>query len=198
MLDTKTIFQGETPTWHAGHDTDGAGTMADLSTGYACQVKVLDTAINRAVTALTDDKFNFIVSLTSAETAALVPGTYIVAIQLSKAAINFDGEDHGILVIEGSAFVAPYAVEPPTRIERLQAREAALEDALDEAISGGVSEVWNGRYGNRMKYEKMTYAEIETALIRVRAQIDDETRKASGGGIRSPIGVSWERNPWGF
>ncbi len=189
MLEARTIYQGDTPSWRVGHDTDGGGTMADLSAGYACNILVVGTAIDRAVTVLESGNQNFIVSLTEAETSDLAKGSYVFSIKIRNASLGFSSEDHGVLTVEVRA--SANTPEPPNRIDRLRAREEALEDALDEAIGGKPVEVWNGRYGNKVKYEAMSYSEIEAALERVRVQIADETRVAAGGARRGAIGLVW-------
>lgn len=81
--------------------------------------------------------------------------------------------------------------EPATALERLQAHREKLLDAKDDAVNGAVVEVWNGRYGNKMKYQPMTYEQICTALQRVEAEIAGEEAKASGFGRRRAIGLGW-------
>lgn len=83
-------------------------------------------------------------------------------------------------------------VAEPTELERLQAYKEKLLDARDQAADGGlVGEVWNGRYGTRMKYITMTYAEIAKALLQVDRDIAALERVASGGSRRAPIGITW-------
>lgn len=83
-------------------------------------------------------------------------------------------------------------VEPATTLERLQAHREKLLDAKDEAIGGSVVEVWNGRYGNKMKYTAMTYDQIVDALLRVDREIAGEERLAAGGGKRGAVGLVWQ------
>lgn len=80
----------------------------------------------------------------------------------------------------------------PTELERLRAYKEKLLDARDQAADGGsVAEVWNGRYGTRMKYNAMTYDEIVKALLQVDRDIAALERVDSGGSRRSPIGIVW-------
>lgn len=81
--------------------------------------------------------------------------------------------------------------EPATALERLQAHREKLLDAKDEAIGGTVTEVWNGRYGNKMKYVTMTYEQICDALARVDREIAAEQAAANGLRSRRPIAVMW-------
>lgn len=79
-----------------------------------------------------------------------------------------------------------------TELDRLKALRTALQDAQLAAVGGGVQEVWNGRYGNKMKYVTMTYDQIKAALEDVNRMIADEERVAAGGGRRSPVMVAWQ------
>lgn len=85
-----------------------------------------------------------------------------------------------------------YVAAEPTELERLQAYKEKLLDARDQAADGGlVAEVWNGRYGTRMKYSPMTYDQIEKALLQVDRDIAALERVAAGGTRRAPIGITW-------
>lgn len=170
MLEQRTIYQGETPMWLVGHDTDGNGTMANLSSGYTCQIKVLGTAIDRAVTFLSADNFYFMASLTAAETAALAQGSYIVAVKIAKAADNFNNEAQGILVVEGSAFVAPYEGEPANALAVLRQDRADVWAAMIGAAKGErIKEVW--RDGRRVVNDTWSYQQCKDMLAMIDAEI---------------------------
>lgn len=81
--------------------------------------------------------------------------------------------------------------EPQTSLERLQAHREKLLDAKDEAVGGAVVEVWNGRYGNKMKYQAMSYEQICTALERVERDIAGEQAALAGRGRRAPVSLIW-------
>lgn len=81
--------------------------------------------------------------------------------------------------------------EPQTALERLQAHREKLLDAKDEAVGGTVVEVWNGRYGNKMKYQAMSYEQICTALERVERDIAGEQAVLAGRGRRAPVSLIW-------
>lgn len=81
--------------------------------------------------------------------------------------------------------------EPQTALERLQAHREKLLDAKDEAVGGTVVEVWNGRYGNKMKYQAMSYEQICTALERVEREIAGEQAILAGRGRRAPVSLIW-------
>ena len=81
--------------------------------------------------------------------------------------------------------------EPATTLERLQAHREKLLDAKDEAVGGTVVEVWNGRYGNKMKYQAMTYDEICAALERIEREIAGEQAVLAGRGRRAPVSLIW-------
>lgn len=79
-----------------------------------------------------------------------------------------------------------------TDLEWLTLHLSRLKDALNDAISGSVVEVWNGRYGNKMKYTQMTYEQIEQAIIRCERRIEGEQRLAEGGSRRGGIEIVLE------
>lgn len=81
--------------------------------------------------------------------------------------------------------------EPQTPLERLQTHREKLLDAKDEAVGGAVVEVWNGRYGNKMKYQAMSYEQICTALERVEREIAGEQAVLAGRGRRAPVSLIW-------
>lgn len=89
--------------------------------------------------------------------------------------------------IVDSAYTGP----EPTELERLTALKTALQAALLKAAGGTVIEVWNGRYGNKMKYQAMKYSEISAELMRVEQQIEGETNLAAGLKRRRGIGLAW-------
>ncbi len=81
--------------------------------------------------------------------------------------------------------------EPATELDRLKALRTALQDAQLEAVGGRVTEVWNGRYGNKMKTITMTYDQIKAALQDVEREIAAQERVAAGGGRRASVAVVW-------
>jgi len=85
-----------------------------------------------------------------------------------------------------------YTGPEPTELERLTALKAALQAALLKAAGGTVVEVWNGRYGNKMKYQSMKYAEINAALVEVDRLIAGEQRLAAGGSRRGAVELVWK------
>ena len=100
---------------------------------------------------------------------------------------TLDLNSFGVDIIDTAIGIAP-----ATTLERLQAHREKLLDAKDEAIGGTVVEVWNGRYGNKMKYNAMTYDQICAALVRVDREIAGEQRLAAGGSRRGAVGLIWE------
>lgn len=101
---------------------------------------------------------------------------------------------------QGRTFEAALAVDivdtvlgpiPATTLERLEAHREKLLDAKDEAVTGTPVEVWNGRYGNKMKYQTMTYDQICTALERVEREIGAEQARLAGRPRRAPVSLVW-------
>ena len=88
--------------------------------------------------------------------------------------------------------VNAYAEPGGTELDRLAALKAALQDAALTAVTGSVVEVWNGRYGNKMKYQSMKYAEIQAALVEVDRLISAEQSVAAGGPRRGAVGLLWK------
>lgn len=174
MLEAKTIYQGETPVWHAAHDTDGAGTLADLSSGYTCKVRVVGTAIDRAVSALTVDNKNFVVSLTKAETTALAAGAYIVAIQLENTSLGFNAEDQGILTVNTQAIEGAETPDIATmELAALRQSRSDVWDAIMAAARGErIKEVW--RDGRRVVRENMSVKELREMLDLIDGMIRDK------------------------
>ena len=63
---------------------------------------------------------------------------------------------------------------------------------MQESIGGMPTEVWNGRYGNKVKYQAMTYPELRTELANVEREIANEERVAAGGSRRGGgVGIVW-------
>lgn len=190
MLEARSIHQGDTPAWNVGHDTDGSGTMANLSSGYTCKIKVVGTSIDRSVTALTTDNLYFIASLTKAETSALEVGNYIVAVQIEKAAANFTDEAQGILTVEGSAFVSPYAGDPITEVETLRAELAQVRAGRIALMTGGVvQKVRNGRYATEMWYATASLSDYNMMIATLEREIAAAENVAAGGRKRMAIGT---------
>lgn len=191
MLEPKSIYPGNSAAWYAGHDANGDGIGEDLSVGYTCRLRVIGTAVDRAVTTLVADgsgnaNRRFLVALTPAETTALVAADYIVVIDIANASANWAATDEGKLTI-----LSVPAAEP-TELDRLKELRAALQAAQLAAVGGSVQEVWNGRYGNKMKYVTMTYNQIKAALEDVNRMIADEERVAAGGSRRGGgVGIVW-------
>lgn len=84
------------------------GQKVDL-TGYTLQVKVkgpdgLDTAIDRAVTQLSQDNLDFIVNITPSETQQLGVGVHKVCNKIENASLGYANEVSFSLTIEHSCF----------------------------------------------------------------------------------------------
>lgn len=189
MLEPKSIYPGNSTAWYAGHDANGDGIGEDLSVGYTCRLRVIGTAIDRAVvTLVADDAGNlnrrFLVALTPVETAALVATEYTIVIDIAKAAANWAATDEGKLTILSVPAEASH-------LDWLKEHRTRLLEAKMEAIGGVPQEVWNGRYGNKVKYTVMTYAQICEALDRVDVEIAAETSVAAGGSRRAHTGLVW-------
>lgn len=112
-----------------------------------------------------------------------------------RAAFTITATTSGARVLEVALGVdiVDNAIGPvaQTELERLTALKAALQAALLKAAGGTVIEVWNGRYGNKMKYQAMKYSEISAELMRVEQQIEGETNLAAGLKRRRGIGLAW-------
>lgn len=80
----------------------------------------------------------------------------------------------------------------PDELGRLKAMLSALQDAQLAAASGRPQEVWNGRYGNKMKFSLMSYSEIKAAISDVNREIADVQRQLAGGSRRTPVMVAWQ------
>jgi hypothetical protein len=193
MTETASIFKGDTAgPWNVGHMLD-SGSLATLGVSYACTIKVAGAGIERAVTDKNGDNTRFIAALTPTETETLAPGQYVVAIEVANPTTvpPLRVETHIILTVTEQIVGSDHIPEPATTLERLQAHREQLLDAKDEAIGGIVVEVWNGRYGNKMKYNGMTYDQICAALDRVNREIAGEEAKAAGYGRRRAISIRY-------
>jgi len=183
MLEAQTATQGDSVgDWLVGHAIDGVDQ--NIST-YTCQVKV-ESYVDRAVSVRTGDNLKFVVSLTSAETAAMPVGQHIISVIVANAGSGYHQQVNGILTIQDST------PEPATELDRLTALKEALQDAALTAVGGSVVEVWNGRYGNKMKYQPMKYAEIRAELVEVDRLIAAEQAVAAGGSRRGAAGLFWK------
>jgi len=113
-----------------------------------------------------------------------------------RAAFTITATTSGARVLEVALGVdiVDNAIGPvaQTELERLTALKAALQAALLKAAGGTVIEVWNGRYGNKMKYQAMKYAEINAALVEVDRLIAGEQRLAAGGSRRGAVELVWK------
>ena len=87
--------------------------------------------------------------------------------------------------------VNAYAEPGGTELDRLAALKEALQDAALTAVTGSVVEVWNGRYGNKMRYQPMKYEEIQSALVGVDRLIADATETAAGRPRRRAISLAY-------
>jgi hypothetical protein len=193
MTETASIFKGDTGgPWNVGHRLDD-GTLATLGVSYTCSIKVAGAGIERAVTDKTGDDKRFIAALTPTETNTLTPGQYVVAIEVINNGLTppLRVETHIILTVSEQIVGSDHVPPAATELDRLTALKTALEDALLIAAGGAPVEVWNGRYGNKVKYLTMSYDQIEMALARVKRDIAAEQRVAAGGARRAPIGVFW-------
>jgi hypothetical protein len=66
----------------------GQRILTDLDPNYTCKIQVGGASIDKAVVAKTADNKYFRGWLTPAETAALVPGDYPLAMQISNATLT--------------------------------------------------------------------------------------------------------------
>lgn len=193
MTETASIYKGDTAgPWLVGHVLDN-GALATLTGSYTCKIKVAGTAIDRAVTDLAVGNDRFIAALNPVETDTLAAGQYVVAIEVANASLipPLRIEQHIILTVAEQIIGSSYVPEAATELERLTALKAALQDALLKAVGGTVVEVWNGRYGNKMKTQAMTYAEIQAALVEVDRMIAAEQAVLNGLPRRRPVAVRW-------
>lgn len=193
MTDTLSIYKGDTAgPWNVGVTGDD-GALVNISAPWTCKIKVAGTAIDRAVTDRTVDNLRFIAALTPAETATLDIGIYVVAIEIENTTTvpPLRREHHIVLTVEKHVVGSTDMPEPPSEIDRLTALKEALEDALLIAAGGSPVEVWNGRYGNKVKYQTMSYDQIEAALSRVKRDIAAEQSAATGGKRRRAIALAW-------
>lgn len=161
QLEAKTIIQGDSVGWLVWHDTDGNGTLADLSSGYTCRIVVIGTAIDRAISALAPAydgaaaNTAFVAGLTLVETAALAVGQYVVAIKVANTGIGFSGEQHGILTVQSAA----PAVSPPTDADGLREDLAVVDATMRRFMSGEmVKEV--SRDGRRIVKDNPTFQQL--------------------------------------
>jgi len=100
-MSTQTRKQGETAYFNYS-----PSPSEDVSAGWTCNITVtrdLDAtpAIDRPVTTFVAGSTGFAASLTTEETAALAPGTYIVIGQLTKTSATppLNREAHSVLKI---------------------------------------------------------------------------------------------------
>ncbi len=192
MLDAKTIIQGDSVGWLVWHDTDGAGTLADLSAGYTCNITVGGTAVNRAVTVMQPAYSGaaantaFVAGLTPAETLLFAINQFVVSVKIAKAASGFSGEQHGILTVESAAPVLAL----PTDVETLTADLAAVRAARMDLASGKrVDDVM--RDGRRITKGRVTLQGLTDLISILERDIDQATNLAAGYSRRSPIAIGW-------
>lgn len=192
QLEAKTIIQGDSVGWLVWHDTDGNGTLADLSSGYTCQIVVGGTAINRTVAtrapaydgAAADTAF--VAGLTLVETAALAVGQYVVSVKLTNTTVGFSGEQHGILTVESSAPVLAL----PTEVDELQADLDAVNAAIRKFMAGEfVKDVW--RDGRRIVRENPSYRNLLDHRDLLKREIAAATAVQEGGTTRRAIRLGW-------
>jgi hypothetical protein len=194
MLDEKTIVQGSSVGWYAWHELED-GSLADLTTGYACSITVIGTAIDRPVTALdTTVGFvnkRFVASLQPSETTLIAAGNYIVSIKISKSSIGFSEEAHGILTVESSS---PNVVLP-TDIDTLKADLAAVRAARISLAAGNrIEQVW--RDGRRITKGTVTLQSLNDLILVLDgevARLEASTSSSYGmtGRTRSAIAVTF-------
>lgn len=107
------IIAGDTAgIWSVSHRTSALNqpiVRADLSTGYSCVIKAVNSAgvavvPERAVLDLSEDNQYFLAALTPSETATLAPGKVTVAIQLTNLSLTppLRKETHHELLISAS------------------------------------------------------------------------------------------------
>lgn len=195
MLEARTVYQGDTPTWYAAHDLDGNGTLADLSVGYTCQIKVVGSAVDRAVTTLDTAtgyvNKRFVCTLTEAETRSLSVGSHIVALQIANAAIGFAAEDQGILTIAAEAIGGTGG--PDLATMEMNALQTARDDIWNAILALGrgerVKEVW--RDGRRIVRESASLKDLNALLDVIDRQIAATTAVAAGRPRRRAIAIGW-------
>jgi hypothetical protein len=197
MTETASIYKGDTFLKRVGYRLDD-GTLATLPGSFTCKIKASAIGVERPVTDVGPDddgtaNKRFLASLSPTETLAFPVGQHVVVVEIENTSTTppLRKESHIILTVSEHGIGSTETLAPPTELDRLKAHREALLDAKDEAVGGSTIEVWNGRYGNKMKQQAMTYDQICTALERNRQEIATEERIAGGGSRRGGVAVVW-------
>lgn len=192
QLEAKTIKQGDSTGWLVWHDTDGNGSLADLSPDYTCRLVVVGTTIDRSVTALgpaydgAAADTAFIVGITPGESAALAVGQYVVSVKITNTAIGFSGEQHGILTVESAA----PAITVPTDADNLRADLAVVDATMRKFMAGElVKEV--SRDGRRIVKDNPTFQQLTDHREFLLSAITAAESAASGRPRRRAITLAY-------
>lgn len=197
MTETASIYKGENAgPWRVAIPL-ADGSLPTLPGAYTCRIKVSGTAIDRAVTDIGPDddgvaNKRFVAGLTPTEantlTANVPDGThYLLAIEVANVAAGLRKELHIILTVGQKVFDNAVTVETPKHLDWLKEQRTQLMEAQMNAIGGVAQQVSNGRYGNEVRYQIMTYDQISEALFRVNKEIT----AISGGRRRGHTQVVW-------
>lgn len=187
MPEARTIFQGDSTGWYISR-----GSLS-LATGYNCRIKVVGTAVDRAVTTLVaDDAGNpnrrFYAELTPAETALFALGTYVVIIQLATDSGDYSDEDHYILTVQAQGIGGTDAPSPPTEADKWRDRINLVDAAIEARLAGdAIREAW--RDGRRIIRESMTMKELTDLRLFYEQKLSGAELLASGGARRRGIPV---------
>jgi hypothetical protein len=192
MLEPKTIYAGSSIDLATVGHVLSDGTLADLSAGYTCAVKVYGGGIDRAVTTLVaDDAGNpnrkFLVALNSGETTAIAADTYTYTITIANAAAGFRQTD------EGKLTVLTLPSSEPAELTQLKSELAQVRAARIVYLTGGVvQKVRNGRYATEMWYASAkSLAEYDALIQTLEREIAAFESVAAGGRARSAIVGVW-------
>jgi hypothetical protein len=202
MTETALIYKGDTFLRRFGYELDD-GTLATLPGSYSCAIRVPGTAVDRPVTDIGPDddgtaNKRFLASLTPAETVLFAAGQYIVAVEITNAALTppLRVETHIILTVNehivGSTYV-PDLGDRTAELTQLRTNLIECRAAMMEYFTGGVvQKVRGGRYGTEMWYAApksfAEYQELEAHLERKIAELESV---AAGGRARSAIVGVW-------
>lgn len=191
MFDAKTIYAGDSVELALAGRRLSNGDLADLSTGYTCNVKVFGTSIDRAVTTLAADEDGnlsryFLVKLTEVETAGLSADSYPYAVTIAKAADGFKHTDEGTLTV----ITLPGAQPDP--VSDLRAELAAVRAARIDLMTGKtVQKIRTGRYATEMWYASASLADYDKMIATLEREIAAAEAVAAGRPKRRPINLVW-------
>lgn len=192
MTETASIYKGDTAgPWNVGHLLDD-GTLATITGGYSCTIKVAGSAIERAVTDTTVDSKRFIAALTPTETDTLAVGQHVVAIEVVNNALTppLRVETHIILTVSEQIVGSSYVPVAETEVERITREISEARTARAAQMRGEtVQEIW--RDGRRIVRKIPSLKELNDLIFALERELVDATNVAAGRPKRRAMSLAW-------